>query len=297
MDDYVTKANDLFPTQTQIENPTLEPFWLECATCPCNKQTPCMCHTRQERRPHKEFTTACNIHKISNIFSFLFSFFFSNLFSPLSLPPRDNPHGDADGAPPDTTTQHKSAQHELALCDRCHTAWAERSGQDTNCDDNCSSFRGGARGRHHRVELSAMRDPATAIGGCRTRPLTLGFGSARLEGAARPPRGAGDALAWCRCNNAEGSNAAVPDAVLEVYLEHLLIMTKDELRVNNPMSCLTTTKSVDSEFQCVYKLGGAVQVIIPEFLSPEIGHETTRNLKRTMQDRVVTMNRMQQSSG
>ena len=152
------------------------------------------------------------------------------------------------------------------------------------------------RGRHRRVEHSAMRDPATAIGGCRTRPLTLGFGSARLEGAARPPRGAGDALAWCRCNNAEGSNAAVPDAVLEVYLEHLLIMTKDELRVNNPMSCLTTTKSVDSEFQCMYKLGGAVQAIIPEFPSPEIGHETTRNLKRTMQDRVVTMNRMQQSS-
>ena len=27
-------------------------------------------------------------------------------------------------APPDTTTQHNSAQHELALCDRCHTAWA-----------------------------------------------------------------------------------------------------------------------------------------------------------------------------
>ena len=28
-----------------------------------------------------------------------------------------------DDAPPDTTTQHNSAQHELALCDRCHT-WA-----------------------------------------------------------------------------------------------------------------------------------------------------------------------------
>ena len=29
-----------------------------------------------------------------------------------------------DDAPPDTTTQHNSAQHELSLCDRCHTAWA-----------------------------------------------------------------------------------------------------------------------------------------------------------------------------
>ena len=37
---------------------------------------------------------------------------------------RDNPHDDVDDAPPDTTTQHNSAQHELALCDRCHTAWA-----------------------------------------------------------------------------------------------------------------------------------------------------------------------------
>ena len=34
-------------------------IWLECATCPCNKQTLCKCHTRrQEPRPHKEFTTA-----------------------------------------------------------------------------------------------------------------------------------------------------------------------------------------------------------------------------------------------
>ena len=37
---------------------------------------------------------------------------------------RDNPHDDVDDAPPDNTTQHNSAQHELALCDRCHTAWA-----------------------------------------------------------------------------------------------------------------------------------------------------------------------------
>ena len=42
--------------------------------------------------------------------------------------------------------------------------------------------------------------------------------------------------------------------------------------------CLQRTKSVDSEFQCMYMLGGAVQAIIPEFPSPEIGHETARNL-------------------
>ena len=31
---------------------------------------------------------------------------------------------DVVDAPPDTTTQRNSAQHELALCDRCHTVWA-----------------------------------------------------------------------------------------------------------------------------------------------------------------------------
>ena len=68
MDDCMTKANDVFPTQTQIENLNSSAVWLECATCPCNEQTLCMCHTRgQERRPHKEFTAAGNIHLISNI--------------------------------------------------------------------------------------------------------------------------------------------------------------------------------------------------------------------------------------
>ena len=68
MDDCMTKASDVFPTQTQIENLNSSAVWLECATCPCNKQTLCKCHTRgQEPRPHKEFTTAGNIHLISNI--------------------------------------------------------------------------------------------------------------------------------------------------------------------------------------------------------------------------------------
>ena len=48
--------------------------------------------------------------------------------------------------------------------------------------------------------------------------------------------------------------------------------------------CLQKTKSVDSDFQ--YQLGGEVQAIIPEFPSPEIAHETARNLLRMMQDRV-----------
>ena len=55
-----------------------------------------------------------------------------------------------------------------------------------------------------------------------------------MEGAAGPPRGADDALAGFGAG-------AVLDAVLEVYLEHLLIMKKDELRVNSPVSRLYTT--------------------------------------------------------
>ena len=87
----------------------------------------------------------------------------------------------------------------------------------------------------------------------------------------------------------------MPNAVLVVYLEKLLIMKKDELRVNSPMSCLHTTllqrtKSIDSEIQCMCRLGGAVQAIEPESPSPEIGHETARNLQRTMQARVGAVN-------
>ena len=94
----------------------------------------------------------------------------------------------------------------------------------------------------------------------------------------------------------------MPNAVLVVYLEQLLIMQKDELRVNSPMSCLHTTllqrtKSIDSEIQCMGRLAWAVQAIEPESPSPEIGHEAARNLHRTMQARVVAVNRMQQSSG
>ena len=64
MDDFMTKANDLFPTQTRIENLTLQPNGLNAQRV---RATPCMCHTRgQEPRPHKEFTTACNFHLISN---------------------------------------------------------------------------------------------------------------------------------------------------------------------------------------------------------------------------------------
>ena len=54
-----------------------------------------------------------------------------------------------------------------------------------------------------------------------------------MEGAAGPPRGTGDALAGFGAG-------AVPHTVLEVYLEHLLIMKKDELRVNSPVSRLYT---------------------------------------------------------
>ena len=107
-----------------------------------------------------------------------------------------------------------------------------------------------------------------------------------MEGAAGPPRGAGDALAGLGAGATaqKGAAAAVPDVVLEVYLEHLLIMKKDELRVNSPMSRLHTNvasrepRALIPEFQCMYKLGGAVQAIIPEFPSPEIAHETARNL-------------------
>ena len=54
MDDCMTKASDVFPTQTQIENLNSSAEWLECATCPCNKHTLCKCHTRMKRAKKKE---------------------------------------------------------------------------------------------------------------------------------------------------------------------------------------------------------------------------------------------------
>ena len=45
-------------------------------------------------------------------------------------------------------------------------------------------------------DVTTMRRRVSrAFTGCRTKPLTLGFGNARMEGAAGPPRGAGDAFA------------------------------------------------------------------------------------------------------
>ena len=73
----------------------------------------------------------------------------------------------------------------------------------------------------------------------------------------------------------------MPDAVLEVYLEHLLIMKKDGVaceqsnvpHVHNAASreprALIPISSTSWE--------GAVQAIIPECPSPEIAHKTARN--------------------
>ena len=98
---------------------------------------------------------------------------------------------------------------------------------------------------HDAAQLSTTRVGALRPMPCCLgigRPLTLGVGNARLEGAAGPPRGTGDALAGLGAGaRAQRSSAAVPDAVLEVYLEHLLIMKRDELSVNSPVSRLYTT--------------------------------------------------------
>ena len=70
---------------------------------------------------------------------------------------------DVDDAPLDTTTQRNSAQHELALCDRCHTAWASGAhgwvpARYTGADHDQeavggSTSRARARDTSHRHEL------------------------------------------------------------------------------------------------------------------------------------------------
>ena len=47
MDDFMTKADDLFPTQTQIENLTLQPNGLNAQRVRANKR--CACATRETR--------------------------------------------------------------------------------------------------------------------------------------------------------------------------------------------------------------------------------------------------------
>ena len=48
-------------------------------------------------------------------------------------------------------------------------------------------------------------------------------------------------------------------------------------------------KGIDSEIQCIRMLGGTVQAIVPEFLSPEmISPPTARSTDKKRNDRLVT---------
>ena len=59
MDDFMTQANHVFPTQTQIENLTLQPNGLNAQRVRATNERCAFANTRrQEPRPHKEFTTA-----------------------------------------------------------------------------------------------------------------------------------------------------------------------------------------------------------------------------------------------
>ena len=48
MDDFMTKANDVFPTQTQIENLTLQPNGLNAQRVRATNKR-CACATRETR--------------------------------------------------------------------------------------------------------------------------------------------------------------------------------------------------------------------------------------------------------
>ena len=62
--------------------------------------------------------------------------------------------------------RENGGQRRLERNKTCNSNCPEKSVQDTNCDDSCSSAFGGAKkrlaDRHRRLERSAMRDPTTA---------------------------------------------------------------------------------------------------------------------------------------
>ena len=56
MDDFMTKANDVFPTQTQIENPTLQPNGLNAQRVRATNKR-CACATREDKNPDRTRNT------------------------------------------------------------------------------------------------------------------------------------------------------------------------------------------------------------------------------------------------
>ena len=67
MDDCMTKASDVFPLRRKSRISTLQPYGLNAQRVRAtNKRRACAKTRGQERRPHKEFTTAGIVHLISN---------------------------------------------------------------------------------------------------------------------------------------------------------------------------------------------------------------------------------------
>ena len=52
MDDFMTKADDLFPTQTQTENPTLQPNGLNAQRVRATNKR-CASATREDKNPDR----------------------------------------------------------------------------------------------------------------------------------------------------------------------------------------------------------------------------------------------------
>ena len=52
MDDFMTKTNDVFPTQTQIENLTLQPNGLNAQRVRATNKR-CACATREDKNPDR----------------------------------------------------------------------------------------------------------------------------------------------------------------------------------------------------------------------------------------------------
>ena len=66
MDDFMTEGKCCVSHSDTNRESSSSAEWLECATCPCNKQTLCKCHTDKNPDRTRNSHTAGNIHLISN---------------------------------------------------------------------------------------------------------------------------------------------------------------------------------------------------------------------------------------
>ena len=139
-------------------------------------------------------------------------------------------------APQHTTTQHNSAQHELALCDRCHTAWA-------------SGAHGWVPAGHPRYTRADYGQEA--MGGSTSRARTR----IRTRHAVRTPTvlntvTGGDQRAWWR-----NTGAGHPNVARHLYMKAYPQQVHKFILMPQVMKIPAAKEAVDKEWEKLENFG------------------------------------------